>query len=502
MSFSKVITIIAFKYAHWALVYLFFAKIIQTPVWSLFAILYAFDKLIRLVVSLVILKPEGCGFLLIFFAVALQIEELFQLTPQNNGVKDIFQSEVINIPMVLEVIFVMIWTFLSRDETAFYIQIPIMIILSYYLNFIWGKLIREQYYEFYQFLPLYIEYIAYFGLIYIAIGIKYFFLFFIPFQIVIIIITCYRFSQSIMFQQNDPLINGFLFLYFSFVVFLHSGLDNRNSNSGLEFNSLKKLSQRTQNYFLVCKLLSLLALMIPVSLTFFKQVSLNREGISDTLILVILIFSALSLILYIIQIFLYITLPSLIGSWYIEIEGLGELRKYNELHRKKQLNLEHISYVTINPYYGSLTREQRLSKEFVYALLFNFEGHTLSIHNIGKRELSHGKMKVTLNTRFYFQDLRNILQSESILNDINEIELRYSLGQSPIPLINLIKILYRPINPILIKAIDMPLLLLAYQQKVIAILEHTFINILIFDRHLSTLMSVNPKQVLYDLYDV
>ncbi|EWS72270.1 transmembrane protein, putative (macronuclear) [Tetrahymena thermophila SB210] len=502
MFFSKLITILAFKYAHWALVYLFFAKILQTSIWPLFVILFVFDKLIRLVVSLVILKPEGCGSLLVFVAVVLQLEEFFQLISQNNDVQDAFKSEIINIPMIMEIIFVMLWTFICRDETAFYIQIPIMIIISFYLNYLWAKMIRQQNYEFYQFLPLYIEYIAYFGLIYIAIGIKYFFLCFIPFQVIILIIICFRFSKSIFFQQGDPIVNGFLFIFLSVAIFTHCGLDNRNSNSWQEFNSLKKISQRTQNYYLVCKLISLLVILITVSLTQFDYITLKREGISDTLMLVVFIFCAISFLIYIIQIFFYIALPSFIGTWYIEIEGLEELRKQNELHRKKQLNLEHISYVTINPYYGFLTTDQKKSKEFLYALLFNFDGHTLSIHNIGKRDHSNGKMKVTFYTSFYFQDLRNYLLKYSILENISEIELRYSFTKYPKSLFELINIFYRPINPILIKAIDMPLLLLSYQQQIIAFLEHSFINIVFFDKHLSGLMSVNPKQVLYDLYDM
>ncbi|KAL4434890.1 hypothetical protein ABPG74_021229 [Tetrahymena malaccensis] len=269
--------------------------------------------------------------------------------------------------------------------------------------------------------------------------------------------------------------------------------------------SMKKYSVKLFNYVLVSKFIIFISLSTIVFLSLAGYIELDKNGISDDLILFIMTVSLLSLFKYIYEIYYYIFYKN---ALILEIEGLQDLKKYNIQHRNGHLNLDKIKSIKIISYYRQLSFQQRKSKEFMYALLFNFPGFTISIDQIGNRKYNFdGNMVVAFDSEFDVNDLEDYLEDSTILENITKIYLPRSFYISQ-DIIKLFKLTFRPLNPIMIQPLfDQQNLqnimaehLKIFQEK--NNLEIYFLHIISFQNNIQNFMNNGTSLILYDLYEL
>ncbi|EWS71111.1 transmembrane protein, putative (macronuclear) [Tetrahymena thermophila SB210] len=471
------------KYAQFAIIYLFLTKIIDSPSWPLLLVAFIIDKLFRL--AIIYLDCEYAKWRLyykiLFFI--LQIDELPNITQRDIIIPLIPRYIIMNYLFNLQIAYVFFWCLSQRDENSFYISIPIVLVITYYKNL--------DYHPYYKDVVFFIKLSAYYGFIYIGIGIKYFFAFFFTQYAIGLIVL----SNKIIFVL-DAYEDQYIKIFYTIALFIENILLTPMRKG------LKKQSVTFFNYALMCKftLFSTLYLIIVLSITGY--IELDKNGISNNLMYFVITVSTLSLIKQIFEVYYYIFQKN---ALVLEIGGLDGLRKYNFQNRNNYLNLNKFKSIKIIPFYRKLTIQQRQSKEFMYALLFNFAGFNIYIEQIGSRFYNYdGTMYVVFFNGFNVNDLEDYLEDSMILENIIEIRLPQSflIYQD---IFKLFKLTFRPLNPITIEVYEnqqnfMPDSLQTFKEK--NRLEINFLHIISFQNNIQEFMNNSTSLILYDLYEV
>ncbi|KAL4464043.1 hypothetical protein ABPG74_005980 [Tetrahymena malaccensis] len=506
MEISQIFQFICLKYIQYVQIYLFFSYMMDSRYEYLFIGLFLLDKIARFLIISFIVKPTKLQTFMIFFIVVFYFEELLYIyynsnskeeaDNQKNKLQNAFNPSLINIPMIPQVLFILFWNLLEKNEFAFLLSIPCFMFLFFYINCLWSQIMSCSIVKYYDMFLEFTSLTAYIGMILICSNIPYFYLEFFLINSVIIAFMCSRYllPQSTQFP-------AFLKILFcipvSLIVLFNSGIEIRKTSNYLKQKDYKRVSNKTLNFLLLQKFIQNNLLLAVTLLAYTRQITHLKIQQSQQFIIFIMASSFLYSLINLIEIIYFYIVPKLKGKEIIEIETSKDLKKLNQQVQTKKYQQNQLIFFK---FYDKDHTQEHIN-DCLFCLFFNFGSQKLNIPSIGNRKKQELGMIIELNKYidiFYFS---KVFQMQQMIPNVYEIYIHelYEEKNDIHSIFEFMKLVSSQLSTPIIISQNMPNQLIKVQRDFSHLKNSIFYLHLLYKKNLFNQVNIKPSLMIEDL---
>ncbi|KAL4510650.1 hypothetical protein ABPG72_004804 [Tetrahymena utriculariae] len=507
MEISQVFQFISLKYIQYVQIYLFFSYMIDSKCQSLFIGLLLLDKIVRFLIIYFIVKPTKLQAFMIFFIILFYFEELLyiyynsnrqeQVDNQKNNIKNAFNPPFINIPMIPQVVFILFWNLMERNEIAFLLSIPCFMFLFFYINCLWSQIMSCPIVKYYDMILEFISLTAYIGMLLACSNIPYFFL---EFFLVSSVMIAFMSSRYLLPQSNQfpTFLKILFFIPVSLIVLFNSGIEIRKTSNYIKQKDYKRVSNKTLNYLLLQKFIQNNFLLVVTFLAYNGQIKQLRIKQSQQFIIFIMATAFLYSLVNLIEIVYFYIIPKFTGKDIIEIETSKDLKKLNQSVKTKKFQQDQL---VLFKFYDKDHSQEHIN-DCIFCLFFNFGSLKLNIPSIGNRKKQEFGMVIELNKYidiFYFS---KVFQMQQMIPDVYEIYIHefYEEKKDIHSIFEFMKIVSYQVSTPIIVSQNMPNQIIKVQRDFYHLKNNIFYLLLLYKKNLiKEVINIKPWLMIEDL---